>query len=233
MRKLLQLTGVAIAIGGLVIASVAFASPLFKQTADIKLTASKAGASSGFKASIASSDTGAPLGKPQALKTLTVTFPKGTRFNFKSTAIKQCTASLLELVGTKGAACPAKSRIGTGTAMANGAPVFPRIPEAATAYAGKGKLIFLIAPSAGVGKTLVLEGTVSANKLTTPVPVLSESGLTIVITELNLSVKKVGSGKQAFVTAGQCGKGKFTVSSRFVYYTGSPVSLSSSSHCGK
>lgn len=233
MSRLLRISGIAVAVLALASAGVALASSQFKQTSKITLTASKAGASTGFQASIASSDPGAPNEQPQALKTLTVTFPTNTKFNFKSSAIKQCTASAVELVGTKGAACPAKSKIGTGTAMANGAPVYPKIPEIATVYAGKGKLLFVLVPATAVGSTLVLEGTVSANKLTTPVPALSSGGLKIVITELALNVKALGSGKQAFVTAGQCANGKFNVKSNFVYYTGSPVSLTSSSKCSK
>ncbi len=233
MRKLLQVSGAAIAIAAILGAGIALASSQFKQSAKITLTATKAGASTGFGAALVSSDPGAPNGQPQALKTLTVTFPKNTKFNFKSTAVKQCAASPLELIATKGAACPAKSKIGTGTANANGAPVYPKIPENATVYVGKGKLLFLLVPAGPVGSTIPLEGSVSANKLTTPVPVLGSGGLTIVITELNLKVKAVGSGKQAFVTAGQCNGSKFTVKSSFAYYTGSPVSLTSSSKCTK
>lgn len=231
MKKLMQITGAMVAIAALAGAGVAWASSQFKQSSNIALTATKAGAPTGFKVSIASSDPGAPNGQPQALKVLTVTFPKNTRFNFKSTAVKQCTASPTELVATKGAACPAKSKIGSGTAVANGAPVYPTIPENATVYVGKGKLLFMLVPTGPVGTPLPLEGAVSGNKLTTPVPALSSGGLNIVITEFKVTVKTVGSGKQAFVTAGQCTKGKFTVKSSFTYYTGSPVSKSSSSKC--
>lgn len=231
MSKLLKITGIAIAVGLLAGASIAWASSQFKQTSNIKLTATKAGATSGFKASLASSDPGAPNEQPQALKKLTVTFPKNTKFNFKSTAVKQCAASATELVATKGAACPGKSKIGTGSANANGAPVYPKIPEGATVYVGKGKLLFVLLPTTAVGAPIVLEGSVSANRLTTPVPALESGGLKIVITELTLNVKSAGSGKQAFVTAGKCEKSKFTVKSSFVYYTGSPVSLTSSSKC--
>lgn len=231
MTKLLKITAIAGALSLLASGSVALATSMFKQSANIALTASKAGVSTGFKARLASSDAGATYEKPQALKTLTVTFPQGTKFNFKSSAVKQCKASATELVATKGSACPAKSRIGSGSANANGSPVYPKIPESAIVFVGKGKLVFLLLPSTAVGTPLVLEGKVSANKLTTPVPALESGGLSIVITELALKVKTAGSGKQAFVTAGKCTKHRFTVRSSFTYYTGSPVSLSSSSKC--
>jgi hypothetical protein len=231
MRKLLQISGAALAVAALVGASVALASSQFKQTAKITLTATKAGASTGFKANLASSDPGAP--QPQGLKTLTIAFPANTKFNFKSNAVKQCTATDIEIKATGGAACPAKSKIGTGTAMANGAPVIPAIPENAVAYVGSGQIVFLLSPKGPSGQTLVLHGKVSANKVTTEVPVLSAGGLNIVIAELALTVKAVGSGKNAFVTAGKCTNGKFVVKSSFLYQTGAKLALSSSSKCTK
>jgi hypothetical protein len=212
-------------------AAVALASSQFKQTSKIVLTATKAGKATGLKAAIASSDPGEAGGKPQALKTLTITLPSNTKFNFKSSAIATCAASDTEIKGTGGAVCPAKSRIGSGGAEANGAPVYPLIPENVTAYAGKSSVIFLISPKGPAGAVLVLHGAVSANKVTVQLEQISLGGLSVVITGLNLAINKIGSGKSAFITAGKCKKGKFTVKSNFVYFTGSPVTLSSSSKC--
>ena len=233
MRRLRTAGPIAAVAALLLTAAAAMASSQFTQTSNITLTGTKAGAVTGFKAALKSSDPGEPGGKPQALKTLTITFPVATKFNFKSKAIKPCTATDVEIKGTKGAACPAKSRIGSGSAEANGAPVFPMLPEGATAYASKSDLIFLLTPKAAAGTVLVLHGKVAANKVTVAVPLLQEGPLTIVITALELSVNKIGSGKSAFVTAGKCSGGKFTVGSSFVYYTGSTKQLTSSSRCSK
>lgn len=65
------------------------------------------------------------------------------------------------------------------------------------------------------------------------VPVLNASGLNVVITALNLAVKTIGRGSNAFVTAGKCTGGKFTVKSTFLYQTAATVKLSSSSKCSK
>ena len=212
-------------------AGTAYASSQFKQTSNIVLTAKKAGAPTGLKAALQSSDPGAV--QPQGLKTLTITLPSGTKFNFKSSAIAQCKVSDTEIKATGGAACPAKSRIGSGSAVANGAPVFPAIPENANAYAGNGQIVFLLSPKGPSGQVLVLHGKVSGNKVTTQVPVLSAGGLNIVITGLELSVKTIGSGKKAFITAGKCSSGKFVVKSAFLYQTGASLSLTSSSKCSK
>lgn len=230
MRRvwLMAATALALTLGAV---GVAVASSQFKQSAKITLTAKKSGDSTGFKASIESSDPGAPNGQPQGLKTLTVIFPKNTRFNFKSSAIKQCHATDTELRATGGAACPKKSLIGTGTAMANGAPVLPQIPEKASAYAGAKEIRFLLAPTGAAGQTLVLHGKVKGNTLTASVPVLKSGPLNIVLTALSLKVKAAGHDKSAFVTAGKCKSKKFVVTSKFVYQTGAKLTLKSSSKC--
>jgi hypothetical protein len=233
MRRFKIAALITTALAMLAVAAVAVASSQFKQTSNITLTATKAGKSTGFKAAIESSDPGEPGGKPQALKTLTITLPSATKFNFKSKAIAPCTASDTEIKGTGGAVCPAKSKIGSGSAEANGAPAIPQIPENATAYASKSDLILLLAPKGPAGSVLVLHGTVSGNKVTVGVPVISAGGISIVITALNLTVNKLGSGKTAFITAGKCASGKFKVKSNFLYYTGATVTVSSSSKCSK
>jgi len=232
MRRQLKLTAVFLAIAPLTATGLAFASSQFTQTSNITLTATKAGKPTGFKAGLLSSDPGAV--QPQGLKTLTITFPAATKFNFKSHAIAVCKASDIELVATLGSACSAKSQIGSGTAVANAAPVIPIIPEKVKAYAGKSQIIFLLTPAtAGAGQVLVLHGKVVANKITTAVPVLNTSGLNVVITALNLAVKTIGHGSNAFVTAGKCTGGKFTVKSAFVYQTAATMKLTSSSKCSK
>jgi hypothetical protein len=233
MRQFKIAAPITTALAMLAVAAVALASSQFKQTSNVTLTATKAGQSTGFKAAIQSSDPGEPGGKPQALKTLTLTLPSATKFNFKSKALTLCTAGDTEIKGTGGAVCPAKSKIGSGTAEANGYPAIPQIPENATAYAGKGNIIFLLAPKGPAGAPLVLHGVVSANKVTTEVPPISFGGVSIVITGLNLTVNKVGSGKTAFITAGKCTSGKFKVKSNFLYSTGATETLSSSSKCSK
>jgi len=231
MRRL-KLMAALLAIGMLSAGGLAYASSQFTQAANITLTATKAGKPTGLKASLESADPGAV--QPQGLKTLTIALPTNTRFNFKSTAIKRCKVSEVEIKATLGSACPTRSKIGSGTAVANGAPVLPVIPENATVYAGSNRIIFLLTPAtAGVGQVLVLYGKVSANKVTTAVPVITAGGLNIVITALNLTIKKIGSGSKAFITAGKCTAGKFVVKSSFLYQTGATLALKSSSKCSK
>ncbi|MGH2879105.1 MAG: hypothetical protein ACRDK4_05800 [Solirubrobacteraceae bacterium] len=231
----LKLTAAGLAatmLAAIGLASLAWASSQFKQTAKVTLTAKKAGASTGFKANLQATDPGAPLEKPQGLKTLTIAFPAKTSFNFKTKALALCKASDTELVATGGSACPAKSKLGSGGATANGAPVFPKIAENVTAYAASNQIVLLLAPKVlGAGSVIVLHGKISGNTMTTQVPPLAVGGLTIVITGLELSVKSVGSGKSTWAKAGKCSKGKFTVKSSFVYETGEKQTISSTSSC--
>ncbi len=235
MRRL-KLTAAVLAATMLATAGLAvfaLASPQFKQSAKVTLTTKKQGASTGFKANLQSKDPGAPLEKPQALKTLTIAFPSKTSFNFKSKALTKCAANDTEIKATGGSACPSKSKIGSGASTANGAPVFPKISESVTVFAGGNQIVFLLAPKVlgGPGATLVLHGKVSGNKITTEVPPITAGGLTIVITGFEVSVKSVGSGKTTWAKAGRCVKGKFTVKSGFLYSTGEKRTIASTSSC--
>lgn len=230
MRKV-SLALMMLAAAMLAMAGIAVASSQFKQTAKVTLTATKPNAPTGFKASIFSSDPGAPMGQPQALKLLVIAFPNGTEFNFNSKAIKLCKASDAEVVGTKGAVCPSKSKLGSGTATAMAMPVFPSIPETATVFAGANKeLLVLVVPKAA-GSTLVLHAKVTGGKLAVAIPKLEASGLKIVLVQLAVDVKTVGKGKNAFAKAGRCTKKKFIVTSRFLYENGETLSLKSTSKC--
>lgn len=233
MRRL-QFTVVAILIALLGVSSVAVASSQFKQKSKITLTAKKQGASTGFKVNINSSDPGAPNAQPMALKQLTVVFPKKTKFNFRTKAMKQCKASDTEIKATGGSVCPNKSRLGSGSAIANGAPVLPTIPEDVTVFAAGGKQIkLLLAPASTAGQTLVIHANVKGNVLKASVPTIEAGGLKIVITSLKLKVKAVGSGKHAFVKAGTCTSKKFVVKAKFLYETGEKLTLKSTSKCSR
>jgi len=234
MRSLkLMAVGLAAAmLATTALAGFALASAQFKQTAKVTLTTKKAGASTGFKASLQSSDPGAPLEKPQALKTLKITFPVKTSFNFKSKALTICKANDTEIKATGGSVCPSKSKLGEGSSTANGAPALPKVNENVTAFAGSNQIILLLAPKvAGAGATLVLHGKISKNTMTTEVPAITVGGLTIVITGLQLNVKSVGSGKTTWAKAGKCVKKKFTVLSSFTYQTGEKLTIRSTSGC--
>jgi hypothetical protein len=231
----LKLTAAALAAAMLAVtamAGLALASAQFKQVAKVTLTAKKQGASTGFGASLSSSDPGAPLEKPQALTRLVIAFPVRTTFNFKTKALVLCRANDTEIKATGGSVCPSKSKLGEGSSTANGAPVLPKVNENVTAFAGSNQIILLLAPKvAGAGATLVLHGKISKNTMTTEVPAITVGGLTIVITGLDLKVKAVGSGRTTWARAGKCIGKKFTVLSTFTYSSGEKLTIRNTAGC--
>ncbi|HEY7890598.1 MAG TPA: hypothetical protein VIC05_00150 [Solirubrobacteraceae bacterium] len=229
--RTLKITALGLAIAMLAMTGIALASAQFKQTAKVTLTATKPNQSSGVKAVILSEDPGAPFAQPQGLKVLKLTFPVKTKFNFHSKALAQCKASEPEIKATKGAACPVKSKLGTGSANANGAPVLPAIPEAVAAFAGNNEVILYLEHKALGGVDLILHAKVSSNKLTVEVPELKQGPVNIVLTELKLTIKAIGKGTNTFIKAGKCIKKRFVVTSSFLYQTGANSTLTSSSRC--
>lgn len=97
--------------------------------------------------------------------------------------------------------------------------------------AGKTSIVIVVHATSPAPYTAAIRGTVSGSKLTIAVPKLTFDGAPITLTHLKLTVPKKGTGKKALLTAGTCTSGKFTVTSAFTYYNGSPVTVKSSSPC--
>lgn len=211
----LSLTGVAVAA--------------FTQTGNITLTAHKAGKTTGIKANVSSTDPSVP--QPKAAKLLAVTFPARTKFNLATPLVTPCKLSDAQLGA--GAACPGKSLIGTGSAVANAYPLLTSVPATVKAYASGSRSMVMVATASVLGTTMrtIIHAAVSGPKLKIPVPTPVVAGIKIVLVSLKLNVPAKGSGKTALVTAGQCSSHKFLVKSHFVYTDGSTFDTTSSSAC--
>jgi hypothetical protein len=196
----------------------------FTQVSNVFLTATKSGASSGISANMHSD-----LQPPQQVKQVLLTFPRDTKFRLGT--VPACTLTNKQI--KSGKKCPSKSLIGTGSAVAN--VIGNDLPASVKAYAAGAKTMVLevhaSAPPAPQPFTAAIRPTVSGRQLTIPVPKLSFGGFPIYLKQLKLSVPKRGTGRHALITAGECINHKFTVKSAFTYYTGSPVTTSSSSGC--
>jgi hypothetical protein len=222
MRKLTVTAAVAIA--SLAFAGVAVAA--FTQVSNIKFTTTKAGHSTGIVADIHStSDTPQAL---EAAKLLVVRFPSGTKFHLG--LVKPCKLSDQQLMS--GQSCPAKSKVGSGTAQASAYPLPQTITAGVKAFAsGPRGMVLVVKATQPIPETLVIHETVSGSKLTIPVPTPTVAGVKVVLTSLQLSVPARGSGSHALITAGQCTAHNFVVKSHFVYDDGSTMDLQSSSPC--
>jgi hypothetical protein len=227
MRRLIAIAAGA-ALAALVCASVALAA--FTQVSNIRLTAHRAGQSTGIVSDVHSSDPSAPGQKPKGAKLLVVTFPVGTRFNLGR--VKPCTLSDAQLTAQFGPSCPGPSQIGTGSAVANAAPLITAVNAAVKAYAGGAHQLVLVAKATKpVPTTLVIRATASGSRLSIPIPQLNLGGIKVVLTSLKLSTPAIGSGPSALMTAGKCAAHKFVVKSHFAYVDGSTLDEISSSAC--
>jgi hypothetical protein len=222
----------------LIAAAVAWAQ--FSQVAAVSLTGHRAGQSTGISSDLHSSDPAAPGQQPKAATKVVLTFPAGTTFNLATPLVARCTLSDAQLRAQFGRSCPAKSRIGTGAAVANAAPTVSTVNSRVTAFVGGTRTIILVVKptlAAFASQIVVLRATVSGSRLTIPVPrvVIGKApgfpGVKVVLVSLKLHVPALGTGHHALITAGRCDAHRFVVRSRFDYADHSTVTLTSSSAC--
>ncbi|MGO9888085.1 MAG: hypothetical protein ACLP0L_09290 [Solirubrobacteraceae bacterium] len=225
MRRLF--TVAVVALLSLTLAGVALAA--FTQASNITLTSHKAGKTTGIKADVSSSDPS--VTQPKAAKLLVLTFPSKTRFNLGTPLATAC--GLSDATLASGAACPSKSLIGSGSAVANAYPLLSSVPATVKAYVEGTNRIVMIATANVLGATMrtIIHATVSGSKLKIFVPTPVVSTIKVVLVSLKLNVPAKGSGKTALVTAGECSAHKFVVKSQFVYVDGSTFNATSSSAC--
>jgi hypothetical protein len=199
----------------------------------------RGGKSTGINADLHSSDPTAPGQKPKSAKTLTITFPAATRFNFTTHLVTTCTLTDTQLTAAFGPSCPRNTKLGTGSAVANASPLAQTVKAHVRAYVGAAnEILIVITPTSLPGApTIVVRATVSGSKLTIPVPQLVRgkskgfSGVTVVLVSVNLNVPALGSGRSALITAGRCTEHKFLVTEPLVYRDHGTLALPSSSAC--
>jgi hypothetical protein len=93
----------------------ASASPRFKATFDLGYVSRAPGVSTGLTTVMTWSDPGAPGGVPKVIKKIRLRFQPGTRFD--TSALPRCAASDEAIKSRGAAACPAKSRVGSGSTV--------------------------------------------------------------------------------------------------------------------
>jgi hypothetical protein len=152
---------------------------------------------------------------PVQPKTITLTFPAGTKINQKATP--RCTPTL---------SCPGAALLGSGTATVRVIGVTQPMPI--TVYNRKGGLLLLVlAPGTG---NIPLEPTLSGRTLTLSVPALP-----VTLKALKLTINKVGKGLGAYMrTPATCPKtGVWKFTARFAYPNGTSTTRTSRSACVK
>lgn len=204
------------ALAALLVSSVALAAT--QQTYSQKFTIKASGKSTGMTFAASATDpTGA---SPVQAKRVTLTFPAGTKID--PGALPKCTTVK---------ACPAKSKIGTGKATVLLGTAPNKLPV--TAYNRAGGMVLSVASP--LGTPVILQPVLKGTTLTIEVPLLKYSGVSLVLTQLSLDVKKLGTAKRPYVrTPKVCpSTGSWTFGASFVYVDGTSTKLSSVSPCLK
>ncbi|MFL5827340.1 MAG: hypothetical protein ACJ76V_12515 [Thermoleophilaceae bacterium] len=238
MRRKTILISALVAMFALVGAAVAMATAQFKQTAQITFSSKKVNSLTGLKINLNAQDPGAPHAKPSPATKVVVSLPKGAKVD--TSAAKVCTASDSDF-NSKGAnACPAGSRLGTGTADAItglGAGIDP-VVENIIAFAGKNQIIFLLTPKGAIGQTATIRGKIKKNVVTTPVPAFPIPGAgNASLTKFQVNLKAVSSGsgskkKRSVTTPPTCPKAKnWVTTTKFNYEDGTTATVKSRSSC--
>lgn len=228
MRK--SVVGALAGMTALASVGVAVASEQFEQTYQLTYSATKTKSSSGFSTLITSSDPGDPQAKPKAVRKVVINFAEGTKFDTSVPGV--CSATDQDLSSQGAAACPASSKIGSGTAEANAQPVIPVANEQITVFNAKNGIIFYLS---GL-QTLVIRGKISGRKLTATVPALPlpVAGQEAVLTKFQVEVKGKKKGKKFYArTPASCKNGKWTTTAKFSYADGTTETVKSTSKCKK
>ena len=218
----------------LALAAAAVASSQFQYSFKTTFTQKHPAKSTGFKTDIETSDPGAPNGIPKATNVITVSFPKGTKFN--TAALPRCNATAQNTSPVTNGACD-KAKVGTGHSVVQ-APNLGAIPGTITAYNAKNAIIFFVQSKLGsTTLPVVLKGTLKGSKLVTNVgsQVPSVGGLKLVITTFQLNIGAHKKGKKLYATTPKtCTGGKWVVNAHVTYDDGTSADYPSApSACSK
>jgi hypothetical protein len=144
VRKVL--TGVVIGAVALVCAAVALAQTGTKQKYKETLTTKKTGKPTGTTITLSTSDptNTSKQNQPDPARRLVFTFPKG--FVIDQTTVSRCSATDTDFSQKGDAACPASSRVVTGSGTVNTGfpPPSTHIPITVHGYNGNGELLLYV-----------------------------------------------------------------------------------------
>ena len=229
MRRRLLTAALAIAI--LVPTGVALGA--FTQTAHTRLTAHHSGQSSGLSVVMVATDPTAPGAKPRAVRSITLGFPRGTRFDLLRPGLRACRLSDHQLTTPFGPTCPRASRIGAVTAVANANPIAATVKEPGSLYVtGPKTLMIVLRPALPGAPVEIIRGSVSGATLVLHVPRVVWGKLVgVALVSLKLTVPAQGAGSTALITSGACRSGRFVIHERLVYGDRTSIALASGSAC--
>jgi hypothetical protein len=198
-------------VAALLPASIAVAAiqQTYKQTFTTKHPGQKAGMS--FTAS--QPQTGAV-----SADTVTITFPKGTTINPK--AVPQC---------RKATACPANSKVGSGTAIVVGQK------NHVDAYNRTGGLVIVVTPALPIVPKQYLTPNLKGTTLSLKIKQVEyPPGNPLTLSALTLNINAKGTAKKPYMrTPTKCPTGGWQFKAAFGYVDGTSLTKTSASPCVK
>jgi hypothetical protein len=208
-----------------------------RQAATLRFSTSTPGAPAGLSFSAHWRDPSNPEAKPHAVTAFDIVLPRGTRFDFG--ALPRCTASDAELQLEGTAACPAASRLATGTLITDtGSPAgFPRYAtNALSQFNGDHELITVsdsVDPQGfrTVGRSPVTGTTI--HNTVPPFPGAPPPEPLLAFRRMTLGGPPAGSARRPFLrTPASCPRsGAWTTRMTFTYADGVTQAVSATSHC--
>jgi hypothetical protein len=111
----LRKRAVLMAMVGVGMSSAALASAQFKSTFALSYLSAHRGASTGLTTLMTWSDPGAPGGAPKVIKQITLRFEHGTVFDTSGLAVCRASDQAIKAMGAS--ACPASSKLGSGSTI--------------------------------------------------------------------------------------------------------------------
>ena len=228
MRKIFSAPALLLAaalVGGL--PAGAAASDQFKQSFDVKLSSRAPGKPSGISLKLSLTDPGEPAGKPKRINSVSVQLPAGVRFLDR----RGPSCDRAQLVARGPAACPAASKMGTGTVRTLTGLAAPgdRINSTFQAYDGGDRiLLFETGLYASAQLVAIFDLRVNGRTLSLDIPDLPlPDGTLASPVDVSLNLRDVVTTPQRCPAAG-----RWTIRGAFTYGDGSALKQTSNSRCG-
>jgi hypothetical protein len=213
-----------------------FLNPDDRAAASFSTTSVHPGQATGLTASIQWRDPATEGGKPPTVQNVSFVLPQGMTID--SAALTQCAASDQQLTLQGVDACPAESRVGSGTLVGdNGAPDGgpPRyVNYTLTAFNGNGEILIL-ADSTGSPSRAVIHATIANGTVSADFPVLPGGpgpDPLLAFKSFDLTILPLVAGGVAYVsTPPSCSAGYWEGTFAFTYRDTTQQQLTTSTPC--
>lgn len=215
----------------------AWADSSSRQTAQLLLTSSEPGASSGWRFEVDYVDPADPEGKPPAVRRVVTRLASGAGFDTSVPA--RCTASDAQLMGQGASACPADSKVGEGYIRLDTGLAGPnRFIEADVTFFNSATEVIFLSTERQSGTRVVTRSTINGGSTVSMAPFLpgappDGTAIDIARVELLPISREVDGELRSYVTTppGCPASGEWAHSIEFTYADGVTETVQSASPC--